>query len=65
MPEDRKLALRKALDATMNDPEFLAEARKADLEVNPVNGETIDKLLAELYRTPKDIIEKAIRAIHQ
>jgi len=65
VPEDRKLALRKAFDATMTDPEFLAEAKKADLEVNPVNGETIDRLLADLYQTPKDILEKAIRAIRQ
>lgn len=63
VPEERKLALRRAFDATMNDPDFLAEAKKAELEVNPVNGETIDRLLAELYQTPKDIVEKAVRAI--
>jgi tripartite-type tricarboxylate transporter receptor subunit TctC len=63
IPQDRKLALRKAFDATMADPEFLAEAQKVDLEVNPVTGAMIDRLLADLYQTPKDVVEKAVRAI--
>jgi tripartite-type tricarboxylate transporter receptor subunit TctC len=63
IPEDRKAALRKAFDATMTDPEFLAEAEKTNLEVNPVTGPQIDTLLAEVYRTPKDVIAKAVRAI--
>jgi len=65
IPDDRKLALRKAFDATMKDPEFLAEAEKAELEVNPVSGAEIDRVLAEVYRTPKDIAEKAKKALQQ
>lgn len=63
IPDDRKQALRKAFDQTMADPEFLAEAEKTNLEVNPVKGIEIDTLLAEVYRTPKDVIAKAVRAI--
>jgi tripartite-type tricarboxylate transporter receptor subunit TctC len=59
IPEDRKAALVAAFDATMKDPEFLAEATKIKLEVNPVSGNVIDKLLAELYATPKDVLVKA------
>ena len=59
IPEDRKAALVAAFDATMKDPEFLAEAAKIKLEVNPVSGKSIDKLLAELYATPKDVLVKA------
>jgi tripartite-type tricarboxylate transporter receptor subunit TctC len=59
IPEDRKAALIAAFDATMKDPEFLAEAKKLDLDVNPVSGNAIDKLLAELYATPKDVLVKA------
>ena len=61
-PEDRKAALIAAFDATMKDPEFLAEAKKLDLDVNPVSGKAIDKLLAELYATPKDVLVKAGQA---
>jgi hypothetical protein len=42
-------------------PEFLAEARQRGLEVNPVSGAAIDKLVGELYETPPDIIA-AVRA---
>jgi len=63
IPADRKAALVTAFDATMNDPEFLAEAKKLSLDVRPVTGATIDKILAEVYATPKDVLAKTIRAI--
>jgi tripartite-type tricarboxylate transporter receptor subunit TctC len=56
LPEDRKAALRTAFDQTMADAEFLAEARQRGLEVNPVSGAEIDKLVTELYQTPADIV---------
>ena len=62
IPDDRKQALRAAFDATMRDPAFLAEAKQRGLEVNPVSGGDIDKLVAELYQTPTDIIAE-VRAI--
>ena len=63
VPEDRKQALRKAFDETLRDAAFLEEADKLKLEVNPVPGTEIDTLIAELYRTPKDIVEAARKAI--
>ena len=63
IPEDRKAALVAAFDATMKDPEFLAEAAKLNLDVNPVDGKSIDKLLAELYATPKDVLVRAGQAV--
>ncbi len=63
IPDDRKAALRAAFDATMKDPDFVAEALKTRLEVDPVSGAEIDRLLAEIYATPKDVIEKARAAI--
>jgi tripartite-type tricarboxylate transporter receptor subunit TctC len=62
IPEDRKAALIAAFNATMKDPEFLSEAAKLNIDVNPVDGKTIDKLLAELYATPKDVLVKAGQA---
>src|SRR5262249_38107051 len=63
IPADRKAALRAAFDATMKDPDFVAEALRSRLEVNPVSGAEIDRLLADIYATPKDVIEKARAAI--
>jgi tripartite-type tricarboxylate transporter receptor subunit TctC len=59
IPEERRIALRAAFDATMRDPEFVAETVKARLEVNPTAGAEIDRLLAELYTTPKEVLDKA------
>jgi len=55
-PDDRKEALRRAFDATMADPDFVAEATARSLEVNPVTGAELDKLLVELYATPPAIV---------
>jgi tripartite-type tricarboxylate transporter receptor subunit TctC len=63
IPDDRKAALIAAFDATMKDPEFLAEATKLNLDVNPVSAAELNKLLADLYATPKDVIHKASQAI--
>jgi tripartite-type tricarboxylate transporter receptor subunit TctC len=63
VPEDRKAALRAAFDATMQDPGFIAETNKVKLEVSPTSGAEIDRLLKEIYATPKDLIEKAKQAV--
>ena len=38
VPEDRLAALRRAFDATMKDPAFIAEAEKLQLEIEPMTG---------------------------
>jgi tripartite-type tricarboxylate transporter receptor subunit TctC len=58
-PEDRLKALRAAFEATMRDPRFLEEAKKINLEVQPVAGERIEQLVAELYDAPQPVIEQA------
>jgi tripartite-type tricarboxylate transporter receptor subunit TctC len=63
IPEDRKAALRAAFDATMKDPEFIAETAKVRLEVSPTPGAEIDRLLQAIYATPPEVIEKAKRAV--
>jgi tripartite-type tricarboxylate transporter receptor subunit TctC len=59
IPADRRQALRTAFDRSMKDGEFLAEADKRKLEINPVSGADIDRLIADIYRTPKDIVAEA------
>lgn len=63
LPDERKAALRAAFDATMKDAEFVAEAKARGQEVNPVSGEAIDRLLAELYATPRDVVEETKKAV--
>jgi tripartite-type tricarboxylate transporter receptor subunit TctC len=63
IPSDRAAALVAAFEATMKDADYLAEAKKSRIDVNPVSGADIDKLLVELYATPKDVITKAGQAI--
>ena len=65
IPAERKAALRAAFDATMKDRDFLAEAAKADLEISPISAGPIDAFLAELYRTPKAVVGKAVAAIQK
>jgi hypothetical protein len=55
MPKARVAALRNAFNMVMKDPAFLADAKKRRLEIDPITGETIEKLVNELYKTPKDI----------
>lgn len=63
IPAERVKALRDAFNATMKDPEFLAETAKVDLEVQPVTGEEIAALIADLYRAPKSVVELAKKAM--
>ncbi len=63
IPGERKAALLAAFDATMKDADFLAEAKKLNFDVRPVDAATINGLLAEVYATPKDVIGKASKAI--
>jgi tripartite-type tricarboxylate transporter receptor subunit TctC len=63
IPPDRKAALITAFERTMQDPEFLAEARKLNMDVNPLDARKMDGLLAELYATPRQVVEKAAQAM--
>jgi tripartite-type tricarboxylate transporter receptor subunit TctC len=56
VPAERAQALRKAFDDTMKDADFLAEAKQRLLDVNPMTGVAIDKLVADLYATPPEVI---------
>ncbi len=59
IPEDRKNALRKAFDETMTDKDFVAEAKTLSLDVDPLSGAEVDKLIAELYRASPDVVARA------
>jgi tripartite-type tricarboxylate transporter receptor subunit TctC len=52
---DRVGALRKAFMETLQDREFLAEAEKMKLEINPVSGDEVQRIVQDVYRTPKPV----------
>lgn len=57
VPKERVAQLRKAFDATMADPEFLAEAKKRRVEIDPVRGADLQNYVQEFLGMPAD--EKA------
>jgi hypothetical protein len=59
VPADRITALRRAFDLTMKDPEFVAEAEKLQLEIEPLNASEIERLLTRAYTTPKPTVQQA------
>jgi tripartite-type tricarboxylate transporter receptor subunit TctC len=62
LPADRLAALRAAFDATMKDPQFLAEAKRLDLEVRPVSGPEVETLIKEIYASPPNVVKLAAQA---
>jgi hypothetical protein len=63
IPPDRLRALREALGATMKDAEFLADANRAGLDIDPASPEDVEALLARFARFPPEVFRKAEAAI--
>jgi tripartite-type tricarboxylate transporter receptor subunit TctC len=63
IPPERAAVLRQAFMDTMKDPAFLADADKSQLEVNPVPGDEVQKLVGEIYRTPPEVAKKAAQLL--
>jgi tripartite-type tricarboxylate transporter receptor subunit TctC len=58
LPADRLKMLRDAFNATMKDPEFIADVKKAGLDLEPEDGAHLEALIKQIYATPKPIVEK-------
>jgi tripartite-type tricarboxylate transporter receptor subunit TctC len=58
VPPARVAAMRRAFDATLKDPEFLAEAEKLKLEIDPMNGEELARMLEDIAKTPADVVSR-------
>ena len=57
-PKDRVGLLRKGFMATMKDPEFLAEAKKAKLDINPLDGAELDRNVKAVFNLEPALIPK-------
>lgn len=63
VPQDRVAALRRAFDATMADPAFLAEASQIRLDVTPIGGEALQKIITETVHADKTLLARAQAAL--
>jgi hypothetical protein len=57
-PKDRLEILRKAFMDTMKDPEFLADAEKAKLDINPLDGATLERGVREVFNIDVSLIPR-------
>jgi tripartite-type tricarboxylate transporter receptor subunit TctC len=65
IPPERAQELRQAFDETMKDPQFLADAGKLNLEIDPVPGADIAALLSEISASPHDVVDLASQLIRK
>jgi tripartite-type tricarboxylate transporter receptor subunit TctC len=63
VPAARLEALRRAFDATMKDPSFIADAAQLQLELSPMTGEEVQALVAKLAGTPAEIVARVRSAL--
>ncbi len=63
VPKDRVAILRNAFDKTMTDPKFLADAKKRHFEVKPASGLELQKIVADMMATPKNLLADAKKAM--
>ena len=65
VPADRVKVLRDSFMKTMDDPGFVAEAKKSGWELNPVSGERLELLAKEVVVQPPEVIERMRKILGQ
>jgi len=63
LPPERLKMLRDAFNATMKDPEFIADVKRNKFDLEPEDGEHLTALINKIYATPKAIIERVSNLI--
>src|SRR5499426_1639523 len=63
VPPERVAAVRRAFDATMKDPAYLAEAEKLKIDVDPLSGEEVAALVEQVTRTPGETVTRVRTAL--
>ncbi len=58
VPPERVKALRQSFDRMMKDEAFLEVAKKENLEIEPVSGEELQRIVADIVATPKSIADR-------
>jgi len=63
VPAERVAALRRAFDATMQDAEFLNEAKRQDLDISPWTGEELQRTVTDIVNTEPAILDQIRKAL--
>jgi hypothetical protein len=63
VPAERVAALRRAFDLTMKDADFIADAKRSAIDIDPIDGQAMEQLVQRIYATPKDVIDR-VKAIY-
>jgi tripartite-type tricarboxylate transporter receptor subunit TctC len=58
VPKDRAQVLQVAFMKTFQDPDYLEEAKKLQLDVSPLDGATVRKMIAQLAQSPPALIAR-------
>ncbi len=61
VPAERISVLRRAFDATMKDPAFIAEATRLRIDVEPVTGEAMQKIVQRIGTFDRKVVERALK----
>jgi tripartite-type tricarboxylate transporter receptor subunit TctC len=64
VPAERISALRRAFDAMLKDADFIEDVKKVHGELEPMTGEQMQELIAELDTFPQAVIER-VKVLHK
>jgi len=59
-PAELVAIMRRAFNETLKDPLFLADAEKAQMEIDPMTGEEMARLIKNAFDTPKALMQRAV-----
>jgi tripartite-type tricarboxylate transporter receptor subunit TctC len=65
VPPDRVKMVRAAFDAAMKDPQLIADAKKFGIDIDPVSGEDIAKIITELDALPQPVVDRLRKLLDQ
>lgn len=57
-PKERVQLLRRAFLETLKDPSFVAEAKKSNLDIDPVPGEELERLIERFFKLEPALLAK-------
>ena len=57
-PKDRERLLRKAFMETMKDREFIADTSKAKLDIDPLDGEEIERQVKAVFKLEPNLVKQ-------
>jgi tripartite-type tricarboxylate transporter receptor subunit TctC len=65
VPAARLAALRASFMTTLKDPEFLADARRSDMDIDPMSGEELQSLVKDLYASSPEVTKQLSRIMKE